>query len=58
MAIKKPEIVRRPRGIKFVKMTGAPDNTIDLNGLIRYCKENMIPLANLPEELVNKFRTE
>ena len=56
MAIKKPELIRRPRGVKFIRMTGAQDNTINWNGLIRYCKDNLIPLANLPEELVNKFR--
>ena len=56
MAIKKPELIKRPRGIKFVKMTGEPDNTIDLNGLIRYCRENLIPLVNVPEEIASKFR--
>lgn len=56
MAIKKPELIKRPRGIKFVKMTGEPDNTIDLNGLIIYCRENLISLVNVPEEIASKFR--
>ena len=33
---------------EFVRITGEPDNTIKWDELI----------ANLPEELVNKFRTE
>ena len=56
MAIKKPELIKRPRRVKFVKMTGEPDNTLDLNGLVRYCKENGAPLVNVPEEIANKFR--
>ncbi len=40
----------------FVLITGKPDNTINWNGLMKHCRENMIPLENLPEELVNKFR--
>ncbi len=40
----------------FVRITGEPDNTIKWDELIGYCRENMIPLANLPEELVSKFR--
>ena len=43
---------------EFVRITGEPDNTIKWDELIGYCRKNMIPLANLPEELVNKFRTE
>ena len=43
---------------EFVRMTGEPDNTIKWNELIRYCKDNLIPLVNLPEELVNRFRVE
>lgn len=57
MAIKKPELIKRPRRVKFVKMTGEPDNTLDLNGLVRYCKDNEIPLVNISEKIAKQFRT-
>ena len=55
--IKANKIRKRVKKEKTVFLTALPvKETIKWDELIGYCRENMIPLANLPEELVNKFR--
>lgn len=57
------KVIKRIKRIKmkinkqeFVRITGEPDNTIEWDELIGYCRENMIPLVNIPEEIASKFR--
>ena len=55
--IKIPKIRKRRKKEKTIIFTALPEeNDIDLSELIGYCRKNMIPLENLPEDLVNKFR--
>ncbi len=53
------KIRKRIEKEKTIFLTTLPEKeTIRWDDLIGYCRENLIPLANLPEELVNRFRVE
>ena len=54
MKIKRRKRIKKE---KTVFLTEFPEeNNIDLSGLIRYCRENLIPLVNIPEKIAKQFR--
>lgn len=56
IGIKKPNLIKRPKKSDFIRITGKPNDKLDVFAIIKYCKDNGLPTTNVPEKIAKQFR--
>lgn len=56
MAIRKPKLIKKYIKSDFVRITGKPNDKIDVFVLIKHYKDNGLLITNVPEKIAIQFR--